>query len=341
VSVTTHGRQGGRDEEGTTGELQEASAGKHEQLADGVGRSASYGKDQEDDAIKDLGDQANTAYTREFFFELGNGDRRLLRDVVAALQKIDDGSFGNCERCGETIGDKRLEALPFARSLHRLPASGRGRRNAAPADAFPAAFQPLPVLPPHECLARARCSVGRQVGAVRARPAGPAATTIRRRRRHAPRARGAGAGGWTRRARSIATSCSAGRTTPTRSHAARSRHRRRATGTRPSPSSSDSLDGRAAHRPRGGVDGWRWATTSSAVSSWPAARGGAPSALQGRLAADRDFLPAACSRWRRLRVVRRPPRGRAHLGAGGRDRPALPLLARLERAIREDARPPG
>ena len=88
---------------------------KQQQLAVDVGKSAVYGKDQEDDSIKDLGDQANTAYTREFFFELGNGDRRLLRDVVAALQKIDDGSFGNCERCGETIGDKRLEALPFAR----------------------------------------------------------------------------------------------------------------------------------------------------------------------------------------------------------------------------------
>jgi DnaK suppressor protein len=88
---------------------------KHRQLADEVGRTALYGKDQHDDAIKDLGDQANTAYTREFFFELGNGDRRLLRDVVAALQKIDDGSFGNCERCGEAISDKRLEALPFAR----------------------------------------------------------------------------------------------------------------------------------------------------------------------------------------------------------------------------------
>jgi DnaK suppressor protein len=88
---------------------------KHDQLADGVGRTAIYGKDQDDDSIKDLGDQANTAYTREFFFELGNGDRRLLRDVVAALQKIDNGSFGDCERCGEAIADKRLEALPFAR----------------------------------------------------------------------------------------------------------------------------------------------------------------------------------------------------------------------------------
>jgi DnaK suppressor protein len=88
---------------------------KHRQLSEEVGKNALYGKDQEDDSIKDLGDQANTAYTREFFFELGNGDRRVLRDVVSALQKIDDGSFGSCERCGEAIADKRLEALPFAR----------------------------------------------------------------------------------------------------------------------------------------------------------------------------------------------------------------------------------
>jgi DnaK suppressor protein len=88
---------------------------KQRQLAEEVGKTALYGKDQEDDSIKDLGDQANTAYTREFFFELGNGDRRLLRDVVSALQKIDDGSFGACERCGEAISDKRLDALPFAR----------------------------------------------------------------------------------------------------------------------------------------------------------------------------------------------------------------------------------
>src|SRR5438477_10039310 len=88
---------------------------KQRQLVDEVGKSALYGKDQEDDSIKDLGDQANTAYTREFFFELGNGDRRLLREVVAALTKIDDGSFGACERCGEPIADKRLDALPFAR----------------------------------------------------------------------------------------------------------------------------------------------------------------------------------------------------------------------------------
>src|SRR3977135_3386505 len=88
---------------------------KQRQLVDEVGKSAMYGKDQEDDSIKDLGDQAYTAYTREFFFELGNGDRRLLREVVAALAKLDDGSFGACERCGEPIAEKRLDPVPVAR----------------------------------------------------------------------------------------------------------------------------------------------------------------------------------------------------------------------------------
>ena len=88
---------------------------KQRQLADEVGKTAMYGKDLEDDSIKDLGDQANSAYTREFSFELNNGDRRLLRDVMNALQRIEEGSYGECERCGEAIAEKRLEALPFAR----------------------------------------------------------------------------------------------------------------------------------------------------------------------------------------------------------------------------------
>ena len=52
---------------------------------------------------------------REFLAELGNGDRRLLKDVLIALGKLDEGGFGECERCGEDIAEKRLEALPFAR----------------------------------------------------------------------------------------------------------------------------------------------------------------------------------------------------------------------------------
>src|SRR5258705_11522414 len=110
---------------------------KQRQLTEEGGRTALYGKDQEDDSIKDLGDQANTAYTREFFFELGNGDRRLLRDVVSALQKLDDGGFGACERCSEPISEKRLEGLPFARHCIGWPRGVEGEERVGPGSACP------------------------------------------------------------------------------------------------------------------------------------------------------------------------------------------------------------
>lgn len=39
---------------------------------------------------------------------------RLLDQVNRALQRIDDGTYGTCERCGRAIGRERLEALPYA-----------------------------------------------------------------------------------------------------------------------------------------------------------------------------------------------------------------------------------
>ena len=38
-----------------------------------------------------------------------------LRDVEAALVKLDEGTYGKCEECGEEIAEARLEAMPSAR----------------------------------------------------------------------------------------------------------------------------------------------------------------------------------------------------------------------------------
>jgi RNA polymerase-binding transcription factor len=35
--------------------------------------------------------------------------------VDLALSKIDKGTYGTCERCGNPIGPERLEAIPYAR----------------------------------------------------------------------------------------------------------------------------------------------------------------------------------------------------------------------------------
>jgi RNA polymerase-binding transcription factor DksA len=38
-----------------------------------------------------------------------------LADIEHALRRLDDGSYGSCEACGQPIDDARLEAMPAAR----------------------------------------------------------------------------------------------------------------------------------------------------------------------------------------------------------------------------------
>jgi DnaK suppressor protein len=37
-----------------------------------------------------------------------------LRDVERALAKLDEGTYGMCDACGEPIGPERLDAIPWA-----------------------------------------------------------------------------------------------------------------------------------------------------------------------------------------------------------------------------------
>jgi RNA polymerase-binding protein DksA len=46
---------------------------------------------------------------------LGETDARVLGDVVAALRRLDDGTYGRCLTCNEHIAEPRLEALPTAK----------------------------------------------------------------------------------------------------------------------------------------------------------------------------------------------------------------------------------
>jgi len=52
----------------------------------------------------------------EFGLELRTRDRerKLIRKITSALNRIEDGSYGYCEETGEEIGLKRLEARPVA-----------------------------------------------------------------------------------------------------------------------------------------------------------------------------------------------------------------------------------
>jgi RNA polymerase-binding protein DksA len=43
------------------------------------------------------------------------GEKKLLNEIDAALQRIEDGTYGICEGNGKPIPKKRLEALPWTR----------------------------------------------------------------------------------------------------------------------------------------------------------------------------------------------------------------------------------
>ena len=58
---------------------------------------------------------ATIAFERARVGALLDQARQHLVDIDAALARLDDGSYGCCEICGQRIGAERLEARPVAR----------------------------------------------------------------------------------------------------------------------------------------------------------------------------------------------------------------------------------
>jgi DnaK suppressor protein len=70
------------------------------------------------DAVGDAGDdQADVGaktFEREHELALTHNARELLAQTERALARIDAGTYGTCESCGEAIGKARLQAFPRA-----------------------------------------------------------------------------------------------------------------------------------------------------------------------------------------------------------------------------------
>ncbi len=66
----------------------------------------------EETIFPELGDQASAEIDRNFMLRLKGRERKLLKKIDEILDKIDNGTYGICEACGEEINIKRLEARP-------------------------------------------------------------------------------------------------------------------------------------------------------------------------------------------------------------------------------------
>jgi RNA polymerase-binding protein DksA len=62
-----------------------------------------------------MADMGTDNYEQEFTLGLVEKDRNLLREINAALAKIQNGTYGVCEGTGKPISKPRLEAQPWAR----------------------------------------------------------------------------------------------------------------------------------------------------------------------------------------------------------------------------------
>ena len=62
----------------------------------------------------DLADRASAEMERSLELRTRDRARKLIAKIDAAIQRIEDGSYGYCEETGEPISLKRLEARPIA-----------------------------------------------------------------------------------------------------------------------------------------------------------------------------------------------------------------------------------
>jgi DnaK suppressor protein len=57
-------------------------------------------------------DRAALESERNFTLRIRDRERKLIAKIDEALRRLEDGSYGVCEECGETIGTARLKARP-------------------------------------------------------------------------------------------------------------------------------------------------------------------------------------------------------------------------------------
>jgi DnaK suppressor protein len=92
---------------------EDALRAKQRELLDSFERDKAAGNASPDDGIQDLADKAASAYSKELNFSLSDTERNLLMLIEEAFNRIKDGSYAVCTNCGNEIGEKRLQAVPW------------------------------------------------------------------------------------------------------------------------------------------------------------------------------------------------------------------------------------
>jgi DnaK suppressor protein len=99
-------------------DLEQRMRARQRQLIDEVrerrDQAASDAEAEPTGAVGDAGDESVARMITDLGIQETGRDIEELRDIDAALARMEDGSYGICETCGGEIDQRRLEAQPIA-----------------------------------------------------------------------------------------------------------------------------------------------------------------------------------------------------------------------------------
>ena len=67
-----------------------------------------------DDGLEDIGEMSELDLNRSVALELAARQPHLIQDIDAALRRIENGTYGQCARCGKPLYVERLKVMPTA-----------------------------------------------------------------------------------------------------------------------------------------------------------------------------------------------------------------------------------
>lgn len=68
-----------------------------------------------DDGVEDAGEMSELELNRSTALTLASRQSELLEEIDEALGRIEDGTYGQCTRCGKPLDEERLKAMPTAK----------------------------------------------------------------------------------------------------------------------------------------------------------------------------------------------------------------------------------
>jgi DnaK suppressor protein len=67
------------------------------------------------DGVEDIGEMSKLDLNRSVALELATRQPHLIQDIDDALHRIENGTYGQCIRCGKPLYEERLKVMPTAR----------------------------------------------------------------------------------------------------------------------------------------------------------------------------------------------------------------------------------